>query len=173
LSSRLAGLGACAAIAQVNYSLTHNVPLALHAKIMTAMGVWALVSAACQWAMRREHWAAAVRYAWGGADVLLLTAVLAIDEALASPLVALYPALIVASGLWFRVPLVAVTTAASVIGYVCLLADDCWRTGRTEVPQPHWHLMFLAALVLVGFVVAYQVHRVRALSRYYERRPLP
>ena len=105
--------------------------------------------------------------------LLRLTAVLAIDDALVSPLVALYPALIVASGLWFHVPLVAVTTAASVVGYVYLLAEECWRTGKTEVPQPHWHLMFLAALVIVGFVVAYQVHRVRALSRYYERRPLP
>ncbi|MBI5396696.1 MAG: serine/threonine protein kinase [Verrucomicrobia bacterium] len=173
LSSRLAGLTVCAAIAQVNYSLTHSVPFALHAKIMAAMAVWALVSLACQWAMRRERWAAVVRFVWGGADVALLTAVLEIDEALASPLVALYPALIVASGLWFRVPVVAVTTAAAVIGYVWLLAAECWRTGQTQVPQPHWHLMFLATLVLVGFVVAYQVHRVRALSRYYERRPLP
>jgi serine/threonine-protein kinase len=173
LSSRLAALAVCATIAQTNYHLTHNVGLALHFKIMAALGVWALVSAACQWAMRRERWAMAARYTWAGADVAFLTAVLAIDEALASPLVALYPALIVASGLWFHVPLVALTTAASVIGYVCLLADDCWRSGRTQVTQPHWHLMLLAVLVMVGFVVAYQVHRVRALSRYYERRPLP
>ncbi len=28
-------------------------------------------------------------------------------------------------------------------------------------------------LGVIGFVVAYQVRRVRALSRYYEGRPLP
>jgi hypothetical protein len=27
--------------------------------------------------------------------------------------------------------------------------------------------------VVIGSVVSYQVNRVRALSRYYERRPLP
>ena len=38
--------------------------------------------------------------------------------------------------------------------------------------EPHHRLIFLVALLVLGFVVAYQVHRIRALSRYYERRRL-
>ena len=37
----------------------------------------------------------------------------------------------------------------------------------------NWHGIFLVTLGVIGFVVAYQVRRVRALSRYYEGRPLP
>jgi hypothetical protein len=35
----------------------------------------------------------------------------------------------------------------------------------------NWHVVFLVLLVLTGCAVAYQVHRVRALSRFYDRRP--
>jgi hypothetical protein len=31
----------------------------------------------------------------------------------------------------------------------------------------------MAALAVLGYIVAYQVKRVRALSRYYGHRPLP
>ena len=42
-----------------------------------------------------------------------------------------------------------------------------------HINGPHRHLIFVVGLVVLGSVVAYQVNRVRALSRYYERRPLP
>jgi hypothetical protein len=43
------------------------------------------------------------------------------------------------------------------------------RHGYQE--QLHRHVIFLTGLVTMGYVVAYQVRRFRALSRYYEGRP--
>jgi serine/threonine-protein kinase len=171
LASRLGGLAVCAAIAQASYHVSDSVTLSLHTKVMSVLGAWAVVSALCQWLMGRERWAGLARFVWAGADAALLTAALWIDDALNSPLIAAYLVLIAASGLWFRVPLVVLTTAMSAAGYGWLVLDDARRYG--EVEHLNWHLIFVAALVIAGFAVSYQVHRVRALSRYYERRPLP
>jgi hypothetical protein len=54
-----------------------------------------------------------------------------------------------------------------VLGYSLLVLDDFSRTRR--LVQPNWHAAFLVLLVLTGCAVAYQVHRVRALSRFYNR----
>jgi hypothetical protein len=75
--------------------------------------------------------------------------------------------LVAASGLWFRSPVVALATILSVLGYSGLLLADYWHQGRIE--QFNWHVAFLVLLVLAGGSVAYQVHRVRALSRFYGR----
>ena len=45
------------------------------------------------------------------------------------------------------------------------------RLGPTGLENPHWHVVFLAAVAVLGLMVCYQVQRVRALSRYYENRP--
>ena len=171
LASRLIGLVICATIAQANYHSLHNVPLSLHVNVMVTLGVWMLVSVACQALLRHDRWPGAARFVWSAADVLLLTAILKIDDALLSPIVVGYPMLIVASGLWFRVPLVAFTTVVSVLGYAALLADNFANGGVFQ--RWNWHSVFVVTLGVIGFVVAYQVRRVRALSRYYEGRPLP
>jgi serine/threonine-protein kinase len=171
LASRLIGLAICAAVAQAKYSAVHNVPLELHVNVMTTLAVWMWVSVVCQWLLRNERWPDATRFAWAGADVLLLTAVLKLDDAFLSPLIVGYPLLVVASGLWFRVPLVAFTTALSALVYSALVFDNyCRGAGQG---QWNWHTVFVVAVAIIGFVVAYQVRRVRALSRFYEGRPLP
>ena len=58
--------------------------------------------------------------------------VMHIDDAVESPLVALYPALIAASGLWFHVSLVKLTTQLCLLGYASLLAAELWRFGSAE-----------------------------------------
>ena len=57
--------------------------------------------------------------------------------------------------------------ASTHVVFVAYLADG----GR--INGPHRHLIFVVGLLVLGSMVAYQVNRVRALSRYYERRPLP
>jgi hypothetical protein len=42
----------------------------------------------------------------------------------------------------------------------------------TTVPL-HYACILVAALGVIGFVVGYQVRRVRVLSKYYEHRNLP
>jgi serine/threonine-protein kinase len=81
-----------------------------------------------------------------------------------------YGVFVVASGLWFRVSLVWFTTVIAAAGYATLIAVGAAFGSLGESPQHH--LIALIALLLLGAMVAAQVKRVRALSRYYEHRPL-
>ena len=82
-------------------------------------------------------------------------------------LAAAFPMLVSASGLWFRTRLVAFTTVFSSLCYVGLIS---YLPSNGQ--PPHYHLLFLVFLWVIGFVVGHQVHRVRALSRYYANRRL-
>jgi serine/threonine-protein kinase len=79
-----------------------------------------------------------------------------------------YPFLIAASGLFFRVRLVLFTTLVSLIAYSGLLISR-----PSEAIPYQYPVLFSATLAVLGFVVAHQVYRIRALSRYYEHRRLP
>jgi len=178
LVSRLLGLGICLAITQVTYY--YHPTLTQYARIMCVLGIWALLSVLCQRALERERWRNLVPFIWVAVDTICLTATLWLDEALpgggkastpvaAFPLIATFPALVALSGLWFRAPLVGLTTLLAVLGYSFLVWDDFSRHGRLD--HLDWHVVFLVLLVFTGGAVAYQVHRVRALSRFYNRRP--
>jgi len=54
---------------------------------------------------------------------------------------------------------------AAGVGYGTLLALRPDAVGLSYQP-----ILFLALLCVTGCAVAYQVHRVRALSHFYERR---
>jgi len=87
-----------------------------------------------------------------------------------------YPLLIAASGLWWRVRLVWITTLLAIAAYGVLYLDASlsWQGG-----VPHWQEpeqlryanIFMAGLLLTGYTVARQVRRILALGRYYENRP--
>jgi serine/threonine-protein kinase len=171
LVGRLSVLAAGATIAQPYYQWNHPVPLATHSEIMGVLGLWAVVSLICQAVIRREIRPDLVRKIWLAADGLLLTGALYLDEAWNTPLILCYGLYVVASGLWFRVGLVWFTTLIAVVGY-CLLLGVGARLG-TLSESPQHHAITLVALLLLGIMVASQVKRVRALSRYYEHRPLP
>jgi eukaryotic-like serine/threonine-protein kinase len=171
LVARLAILAICAGIAQTTYEIRHHVPLSLHVSVMSALGAWALISVLCQWGLKHQRWASVARFIWAGSDAVLLTAVLLAVDALEGPLLACFPALVAASGLWFRVSLVGFTTALAVAGYGVTVVDHYW--GRRWPAQLNWHLVFVVVLILTGLVVTYLVHRVRVLSRIYERPALP
>jgi serine/threonine-protein kinase len=113
----------------------------------------------------RPALAAFTRFAWSAADVVLLTALLWLADPPRGPLLVGYPLLIAASGLFFQVPLVWFTTTMSLASYAALLV-----LHPQEARPPHYALIFAATLAVLGFIVAYQVYRVRALSRYFENR---
>jgi serine/threonine-protein kinase len=76
-----------------------------------------------------------------------------------------YPLLVAASGLFFRVRLVLFTMGVTLAAYIVLMIL------RPEEAHPvHYPVIYAMTLVVIGLVVAHQVHRVRALSRYYDRR---
>jgi eukaryotic-like serine/threonine-protein kinase len=104
--------------------------------------------------------------AWLGTDVVLATVLLIIDGQPMTPLTAIYPVLIAASGLWSRVRVVAFTTVVAMIGYAVLIAEG-WANGR-PIGFRYGQIDFLVALTLMGFIAAYQARRVRALGRFIE-----
>lgn len=62
------------------------------------------------------------------------------------------------------------TTAIASAGYGLVIAVAARRGALGN--SPHHHVIALAALLILASMVAMQVRRDRALSRYYERRPL-
>jgi eukaryotic-like serine/threonine-protein kinase len=132
--------------------------------------LWGAASYVFQRLLNNGCWPEDLPFAWAGADMLLWTALLLVDGvAPQGPLVVGYPCLIAASGLWFRVRMVWFTTFMALLSYAAVLT--LYLLDDKPLAGIHKHLIFGVALLVTGFVVAYQVNRVRALSRYYERRP--
>lgn len=78
--------------------------------------------------------------------------------------------LIVGSALWFRVRLVWFMTATSIVSFWIHVADFYLR--RSDLQQSlgsRWdrYAIFTLALVVIGWVMAYLVRRIRLLGRYY------
>jgi hypothetical protein len=143
----------------------------MHLRVLALLGAWGLAAVLFQVLVRREWRPGLVRAAWLAADAGLLTSVLVTAGALATPVVCCYALFIAAAGLWFRVRLVWFATALSGLGYGTLLVEV--RGHGADSVSPHHHLIFLIVLAVLGYVVAYQVQRVRVLSQYYEHRTLP
>jgi serine/threonine-protein kinase len=171
LASRLVMLALCLLIAQANYSLLGGSELHRHLKIVVILIAWGAASFLCQWLMNRRPWAEAMRFAWGAIDIVLFSLILLVADDIATPVVIGYPLIIVATGLWFRVPLVWFGAVLCMVSYVLLFIERWLRVGPLD--GPHKHAIFLVSLVILAFIVSYQVQRVRALSRYYEHRRLP
>jgi eukaryotic-like serine/threonine-protein kinase len=188
LVARLGGLLLVALIAQFNYYvLSPNPDFWHHYTIQGVLALWA-ISAVIFQAMLRSGWQSdKVRVLWSAADIAFLTIEIKLFEQflIASPvskivhvettLLVGYPLLIAASGLWWRVKLVWLTTGLAMSAYIWLYIDAAlrWQAGRfTWNPSPDLEHpnIFLASLFLTGFVVARQVKRILLLSRYYEQR---
>jgi tRNA A-37 threonylcarbamoyl transferase component Bud32 len=105
------------------------------------------------------------RVAWVVSDVLLLTLMIGLIGAVDTPLVAAYPALVVASGLWLETRLVGLSMLLSIIGYLALVV-------RAPQPIELIHVLHVVTVVAAtGVIVRYQIRRSRALRRLSESRP--
>lgn len=109
-------------------------------------------------------------YLWAVTDVFFLTTLLVLAQRgqPLGPILIGYPFLVIASGLWFEVRLVWVMTALCTLGYLLVnsLRGDA---ANSDIP-PHYPYIYAVVLWGIGYIVAYQVGRIRALSRYFERR---
>ena len=190
LVARLGGLFLVALIAQFNYLFVSATPnFRHHYTIQGVLALWA-VSAVVFQAMMRSGWHSdRVRVLWSAADILFLTIELKLFEQVETALLGGgslvrfettllvgYPLLIAASGLWWRVRLVWITTVLAMVAYSWLYIDAAlaWRGGHLAwKPSPDLQHpnIFLAGLFLTGYVVARQVKRILLLSQYYEHRP--
>jgi serine/threonine-protein kinase len=171
LVSRLGTMAICGAILQTNNYLIHPLERTSYHETIGIVILWALLSAAFQGMLTRDRWADLARYAWATADVTLYTVVVLINHGLSTSLVAGYFLLVAASGLWFREHLVWITTGLAVLGYGTLVLEA--GLVQETIESPYRHVVFAATLAVSGLITGYQVRRVRALSQYYDTRPLP
>jgi hypothetical protein len=190
LVARLGGLLLVALIAQFNYHFVSDTPnLWYHYTIQGVLAVWAASAVIFQVMMRAGWRADLVRLLWSAADITFLTVEIKLFEKDGTPtgsglpvmnlettLLVGYPLLIAASGLWWRVSLVWITTALAICAFVWLYVEAAlgWRNGHlswSPSPDLQHPNIFLAALLLTGYVVARQVRRILLLSQYYEHRP--
>lgn len=176
LASRLGVLVVFGLVEMLNYYAFATVPADFHYRVSAMMVVWVVASAALNRLMRIESWATVVKFTWGAVDILLLSLVLQVADGYASPLVVGYPLIIVGAGLWFHVGLVWFMTWMSLVSYAVLVMNfylvqvDLQQRFDRAYDRP---VFFAVMLFVLGAVVAYQIKRVRALSRYYETRRLP
>jgi serine/threonine protein kinase len=189
LVARLGGLGLMAVITQINFYLSSQPDRRLHWTIQAVLGLWASLSLLFQVLLRTGFRSDRVRVLWSAADIVCLTIEIKLLERVetalhaAGPLVRVettllvgYPLLIAASGLWWRLNLVWITTLMAMLAFCWIYVDAAlaWQEGRLSWrPSPdlvHPNI-FLAGLILTGYVVLRQVKRILALSRYYAHRP--
>ncbi|HWB13875.1 MAG TPA: serine/threonine-protein kinase [Pirellulales bacterium] len=173
LASRLAVIVFFYGVELFDYYVLHRLEDNFHYSVTIVLAIWIALSVVFQRLMRRESWQVAMPAAWAFVDAAALLWVLLLGDGRASPLMIGYPLLIVAAGLWFRERLVWLMTGLSVLSYGVLAADYYLvRTWLQTVPPLNSddHVYFAVGLVAMGAAVAYQVHRIRALSRFYERR---
>ncbi len=167
LAAHLVGVLAAATISIIKFSIFQNDPR-FHLTIIGLLSLWGLASVGCQQLLNRERTADFSRYLWSACDLVFVTCLLNFVHAPRGTLLIGYPLLIAASGLFFRVRLVVFTTCSALIAYpVFLLLQPL------EARPAHYPIIFEAVLAILGFIVAYQVQRVRVLSQYYDHRDLP
>lgn len=127
---------------------------------------WALLSGGWQWLANRDRTEDLGKAGFLVTDVAIVTAFFPLASGPPGTLLVLFPLLIAASGLWFQTRLVWLTTAASILG--TLFGAAVMPALRTPW---HYPLIVVTVLFVTGLAVTHQVDRVRALSRFYDRRP--
>ena len=162
LASRLAIMLVAILVTQAEHVFSHR-ELSYHWDIKLAFASWALLAVIFQWFLRREKTAEFARLGWAVTDPMFLLYVLKQADEIETILVG-YPVIIAASGLWFRERLVLVSTASCIVSYGALLA-----LRHEPISLVHYPVIFVTALAVIGGVVAFQVQRVRTLSRYFEQ----
>lgn len=166
LVSRLSAIVLAMGIIQTVYSV-HGVDFPYHLKMMTLFSLWGILAVFFQWGLDQFPNKKKVRYCWSAADVLLLTGLLILADAPVGILLIGYPMLIVSAGLFFYVRLVFFTTVLSLLAFSILVLV---RPELVELWQ--YPVIYGMVLAILGMITAYQIYRVRVLSRYYElRRP--
>jgi serine/threonine-protein kinase len=156
---------AAATIVQGRYWISGVESQPYHNEVMTILGVWAIVIGLFQFLAANRTVKTYLEYAWAATDALLLTFVLLKVPEDLGPLVIGYPMVVVASGMFFNVRVVVCSTILSCLGYLGL-----WRWHPTEPYLPHYGVIFMVTLGILGAVTAAQVRRVRVLNQYYESR---
>lgn len=132
-------------------------------RIWAVLGVWVAASVGLQWLMTRRETETIARWAWAAADVLLLTAAIALSRPPRGPLMVGYSLLVTASALYFRVRYVGFVTTISIAAAAGLML------GLGDEPHRPVNAVLLAvALAALGLIMAGMVRHLLLLHRFYE-----
>jgi serine/threonine-protein kinase len=132
-----------------------------HIEVLQLLAVWAAVCWVFQTIQRVERFTSLTTYSWLTADAIFITRLLIIAEPPIGPLIIVYPMLISATALFFKESLVMFMTSVSLVSYATFL----WYRPN-EVTHWHYPLIFAAVMIVIGCILAHQVHRIRTLSRH-------
>jgi hypothetical protein len=146
--------------------------LLFHRHATTVAVAWTMVALAILLCLRLRIFPAALKYASTACDILLLTAVAALNEpGPFSPLVMGYFVIIALSAMRFSLGLVWFSTVGSMLGYWSLvgLVDIKWFDADHAV-RPAVQLVTLLSLALTGIVIGQVVRRVKGMAREYADR---
>jgi len=194
LASRLGVLSVAIVIVQLYYQLGGHDDLGRHLQVMGLLGMWTAMSFLFQRLLDHPAWARSVPhvgfvrnafstigiclcretdlnkpavpvpYLWAVADAGCYTGLLYLADGPLGPVLIGYPVLVAGSGLWSEAKLVWFMTAVTTLSYSVLAVI------RFEPGTPwHYPCLFAVALIGTGFIVSYQVHRLRSLTRHFER----
>ncbi len=164
LASRSGGLLTAAGIVQARYLLDPTASdIDLHLRVMGVFAAWSVSSWVFQRCLNRGL--ETMRFGWVFADAMWLSALLLMASGPIGPLLVGYPLLIAAAGMFFRVRLVAFMTCCCLSSFVIVN-----HIRAEESALPHYPLIFACGLAVFGYIIGYQVYRVRVLSRYFEAR---
>lgn len=104
-----------------------------------------------------------LQFAWSAADLGFLTWILLRVEGNLGPLFIAFPLVVVVSGLFSRVKLVAFSTILSLFSF-----EIVFLTRQESGEFAHYGFVGAAAIVVIGTVVGLMVHRIRLLNRLFE-----
>jgi hypothetical protein len=182
---RIVAIGAFYSLELVNYHLLSTPDAAFtayHQKVTALAVAWTMVALAVLLCLKRQIFPAVLKYISTGCDLILLTALAAVEvqgSATArvgpfSPLVGVYFLIIALAALRFSLGLVWFSTLSAMLGYLALvgLADmkeSRWFDEQHAVP-PVVTLLTLLALGMTGIVIGQIIRRVRAIAEEYAQR---
>lgn len=127
-----------------------------HWVVMQTLGLWSALSVLYQKLINKDwHY---IRRTWIATDAALFTVAVANARGPFESLVAGYALLIVASSMWYKPRLVAVTTVSTVLSY-CILLNV---RGSAETPS-HYPYLVTGILIVTGGIVISLVRRIRQL----------
>ena len=134
-------------------------------QLMILLSMWFVTAWIFQRVQRSEPVSMVARCLWLASDAIFLTRMLTLARPPVGPLVIVYPMLIAAAGLFFHEGLVLFMTSVALFSYAVFL----WlRPG--EILHWHYPLIFATVMTIIGCVIAHQVHRLRTLSRHFDRK---
>lgn len=165
LASHLIVLAIFIAIECLWYYVLEIRTMSYHYTLLAILSVWVAASIFFQRLLRKPRYTQLTSLLWAASDVLFLSAALLNAKGVESHLLILYPILIAASGLWYCTRHVWVTTSVAMLSYASLCLHAIFFRPALEIPFDY-HIVFLAALFSIGFLVSLLVQRLERLKGY-------